>query len=584
MSAPWPQWHRDNPAGLLGYVQSEVFGMLLPGLPTRGQVSAGDRLDNLGAVYQIFAAAGIRYDLEPLSSSRGAQAIRTPDEILWLPRIGTCLDLAVTFAGVCLFAGLHPLIVVCDPVAGGAGHALVIVWLGGVWPGVGGDRDYPAPGPQLRPIVLTEPPRWPGGGLRGTVDTAGPWVGVDIARATAGFDGGPSASFAKAVSAAGTILTDIAAPAAAGGRWRWGFGLDVGLHHRPPTALAMPYHPRVPPLDPPYQGHDSAGDGPLAQLRARTQAVPFVDRGELDQLLDWCTAPDATAAAENESNVPPVRIAVVEGVGGAGKTRLAAQVALRLAELGWYTGFLAAPAPGGVAVEWLARIVSPLLVVIDYVEALATEYLVGLVKMLATRAGHTVLLFTARTRGAWWVELERQLTQAGVARSVFADLILQPRHPHPGRLFSKAYRRFTATPDTANIDEPPPPPGGAWTTLDLVMHAWIAARVGPNLPATHAQLYEKIIGRELAHWANTIVGKGHPPPAEETLRTAAAVVSLLSPTHTRLADVLASTEIPTRTRDAPVKVAESLRMLLAEPGHPGLGSGPRPNPTRTCTT
>ena len=578
MTAPiWPQWHRGNPAGLLAYVQSDGLAELLPNLPTRGQSWSRDRMGKLAAVYATFAAAEIGYDHEPLSSMGEAQAIRAPDEILWLPRRGTCLDLAITFAGACLHAGLHPLLVICDAAAGGSTHALVVVWLGGDWPGVGGDRDYPVPGPPQHPIELTEPPRWPNGGVRTTVDGHGAWVGVDIARVANGF-AGPSASFADALSSAGVILTDAAGP---NQTWRWGFGIDVGRHHRPSTALAMPHRPAVAPLDAPYQHRDSVGEGPLAQLRARTQTVPFVDRGELDLLRDWCQAPDPQTAGAGETSqldaaAPPMRIAVVEGVGGAGKTRLAAQLASQVAKHGWYAGFLSHPLPAPESVAWLARIVSPVLVVIDYVEAVITEQLVALVKALATRSARTVLVFTARSRGAWWDELDRQLTQAGIPRSVFADLVLDRRHPHPERLFSKAYRRFTATPDTASIDEPPPPPGGAWTTLDLVMHAWLAAHVGANLPASHAQLYEAIIGRELAHWAHTITSRGNPQPAEQTLRTAAAVVSLLCPTPTRLADLLDQADLSRRTGDPPVKIAELLRGLLAEPDEQGLALRPDP--------
>jgi hypothetical protein len=248
----WPLWHRDNPAGLLAYVQAEGLAPLLPGLPTRAQGHSGDRMAKLTAVYAAFV----------------------------------CLDLSVTFAGACL----HPLIVVCEPADAGShdgnAHAVVVMWLGGDWHRIGGHRDYPAPGPAERPLVLTEPPHWPDGGLRPTVDGQGRFVAVDISRAAMGF-AGPPASFDDAVAAAGVLLTDALETMT---RWRWGFGLDVGLHHRPETTLAPPGRPLVAPLNPPYQQPASTGDGPLAQLRARTETVPFVDRGELDLLLGWCRA------------------------------------------------------------------------------------------------------------------------------------------------------------------------------------------------------------------------------------------------------------------------------------------------------
>src|SRR5262249_41451688 len=139
----------------------------------------------------------------------------------------------------------------------------------------------------------------------------------------------PADSFDDAVSAAAAMVTGV------GDTWRWVFAVDVGAHYRPGTAESIPGLPAVPPLTPPYPARRGTSEGPLAQLKARTGVVPFVPRPEVENLIQW-----ATRAGSLSSPTPTVRVAVIDGVGGAGKTRLAAQVADKLAETGWYTGFL----------------------------------------------------------------------------------------------------------------------------------------------------------------------------------------------------------------------------------------------------
>jgi hypothetical protein len=82
-------------------------------------------------VYEVLAQCGIRYVHEPTSSEAGRQTIRPLDQELTGPRQATCLDIAVTFSGACLDAGLHPVVVTLDSARGGPGHALVLVWLDG---------------------------------------------------------------------------------------------------------------------------------------------------------------------------------------------------------------------------------------------------------------------------------------------------------------------------------------------------------------------------------------------------------------------------------------------------------------------
>ena len=69
--------------------------------------------------------------------------------------------------------------------------------------------------------------------------------------------------------------------------------------------------------------------------------VRFVGRDELDLLLDWCQASaPSTPELAGTGAAGRVRLAVVHGAGGSGKTHLAAELCHRLAPANWYAGFL----------------------------------------------------------------------------------------------------------------------------------------------------------------------------------------------------------------------------------------------------
>jgi tetratricopeptide (TPR) repeat protein len=564
-------------------VHPDEIGRLLPALPIAADDRGGDRYEKVADIYREFASAGIRYADEPIASSGTSQAIRPPDQIVappgWAhaPRCGNCLDLSLAFAGACLYAGLHPLIIVCEPVSGGSAHALVVVWLHGDWR-AGGHSDYPFPAGDVAPMhVLAAQPRWPGGGLRSAREGPGGWVPVDISCVSQKPNGTGPTGFDEAVTAAEMMLalrTEGSGYTANG--WRWGFGVDIGAGYQREVALDLPGRPISSPLDAPYFNLELLrGAGPRPALLARTRAVPFVARAEIDQVLGWCLASD-------DEKAESLRIGMVTGVGGAGKTRLAAEAAYHLARRGWYTGFLPHPVPSGVG-DWLASVVGPLAVVVDYVEAEPTDALISLMRSVAVRSGRTVVLLTARTSGDWWSRLEAALNRSGIPATV-GLFPLRARHPSPALLFGRAYRRFAASvdhgavrPSDTNPTEPTEPAdpvdGDRWTTLDLVMLAWLAANTGPRLPDHRTRLYDAIVERELEHWANVIQARHGSPPAMQTLRSAAAVISVLSPSPEQLTNVLAQGQFS--DRDAASRVTEQLAMLLTEPdGTLGL----RPDP------
>ncbi|WOX09475.1 tetratricopeptide repeat protein [Streptomyces sp. N50] len=579
MSTAWRRWPSNDPKALLDYVQRKRHGENTPGTPAQllgtDMPAPGDgpTIDRTRALYEAFAARRIVYADEPTTSDPGRQTIRPPYEVLASPRHGTCLDLAVTFAGACLDAGLHPLILITAGTQGGPAHALVAVWLDGTWSNRA-DRDYRADEPD--PDWQTLPQDFLDH-LADTEDAPGAFLAIDITGVASQPDAADprrrqQQSWAESVTYGATLLRQAA------DENRLSIALDVGLGYEQGEPLPLPDQPRTQILTAPYQPipEDSDNTGPLRLLWARHDAIQFHPRDELDFLQDWFRAPDPEG--------PRTRIALLHGVGGAGKTRLAAELAQRLAHSGWFTGFLARD-PDLQDCAWLSRVASPLMVVVDYAEDHKSADVINTLRTLRDRELPTCLLLTARSIGGWWDEEIANALEDDGRQLLVQQLPLPARHPRETGVYRAALRSFGAAEPMVMGNNPPPnPDSGRWTTLDLVMLAWLNARTDDDgeTPSSEERLYERILKHELDYWVRTYKSQiGKPSKrTRELLREAGACVSLLAPREDRLDHALtAITELgsDTKRRDEVTALLEELLPTTPEDGTVAV----RPDPLGT---
>ena len=303
--------------------------------------------------------------------------------------------------------------------------------------------------------------------------------------------------------------------------------------------------------------------GPLQLLRADYRTVPFQPRDELTVLRHWCHQ----AVSQQQ-----LELAIIDGVGGSGKTRLALELAHRLQDQGWYAGLLlhsVKDSSWSQSVEWLASVVSPTLVIVDYADA-RVEDTKALLRALTARSGPAVVVLTARTvEGEWLTDIQGFLQRDGQILTQ-RRFDLPPEHPDSLAIFRRAIAAFTP----GSPGAPPANDAGAdaaraaperWTTLDYVLLAWLAARGGGDVPATRQDLYEAVLEHEERYWADVYRDLTGAKGSPRVLRRAAACLTLLTPIPEQTAEALrAVTELTSAD-----EWRENLRRTFAECFHAG---------------
>ena len=119
----WPVWPKGNEKALAGYAVAETANGVRLTSSTADALAAGDLRSVVAELYDEFATMGIRWSREMYQPEQAVQEVRPPDSIVGGAGDGTCLDVALLFAGAALGKELLPVVVVLD------GHALVAVSL-----------------------------------------------------------------------------------------------------------------------------------------------------------------------------------------------------------------------------------------------------------------------------------------------------------------------------------------------------------------------------------------------------------------------------------------------------------------------
>ncbi|WP_371779139.1 tetratricopeptide repeat protein [Streptosporangium subroseum] len=131
--------------------------------------------------------------------------------------------------------------------------------------------------------------------------------------------------------------------------------------------------------------------GPAGLLDPRRQVVEFVGRNdELTKLIAWCETADEDVG----------RVRLVTGPGGVGKTRLAVQLRVRLAEVGWRCVLVGEGQEATAVSRARAASSDRLLLVVDYAETRTA--LGALLREVAAASGMVRVLLLARSAGEWW--------------------------------------------------------------------------------------------------------------------------------------------------------------------------------------
>ncbi len=311
--------------------------------------------------------------------------------------------------------------------------------------------------------------------------------------------------------------------------WTWRLGVIATAH---PDPYRPAPRPDVLPLRESYRQPGTA-ESALRLLRAEYQLTPFQSRDELTILEDFC---ERVAAGDRTG------LAIVHGAGGAGKTRLALELADRLRAAGWYAGPLRDELPDPASVSWLATVTAPVCVLIDYADARVQETR-ALLQTLNGRSGPpAVVLLSARsTEGEWLTEILGRQTSSAQAH-VIEDIELPDVHPRAHDVYRRTHERLrqdATDPPTL----PAPRRGSHWTTLDLVLLGWVAAHGKRELPTTSQDLYDEILEHEQRYWARAYTRiTGQPSPDPELLARAGACLCLLTPTKDGAADALRAVE------------------------------------------
>ncbi|MEU5164534.1 tetratricopeptide repeat protein, partial [Streptomyces sp. NPDC020875] len=275
---------------------------------------------------------------------------------------------------------------------------------------------------------------------------------------------------------------------------------------------------------------------PADLLRPEQATVTFMGRDALlGELADWCAPGDQGGPGQQEAGAAGdvwgwgaghVRARLLTGAGGAGKTRLAAELASRMAVGGWTVVRLT---PDTTApLDALARVTRPLLVVVDYAETRVPQLHTLLQVVDHEQTARPVrILCLARGAGDWWTRAaDHPHAQALADATVTAIPALHHSPDERADSYRRALEDFAARlpqtgPDhrTGLVDSLTMPAAFPALTGDEFDHplsvhmAALLALLDKAAGATPApvgarSLEGRLLGHERTYWDNTANSTG----------------------------------------------------------------------------
>jgi Trypsin-like peptidase domain/Tetratricopeptide repeat/Anaphase-promoting complex subunit 5 len=307
-----------------------------------------------------------------------------------------------------------------------------------------------------------------------------------------------------------------AAPVGAGWRLEYATGRSV--------TLAPPYRPLPPGFDVAAARHQL--------LFPAYSVVPFAGREDLvAELAGWCTGRDR----------PGLAVRTITGGGGSGKTRLAAQVCLAVAGVGFDAGFVDVKSPGG-AVQWLLD--RPTLLVVDNAD-LNLTLVADLVAALAYTDVPVRLLLVARSRIPWWHSVQT-MTEDLVDGFDDGDLALDEHTLDTAARayhYRAAFEALSAALPALQRPHPTIPESPGMTAMafgdPLMVHlaALLAASGEPFDPtqepsgSVRTRVMRAFLEREAARWPTQVAAEEPAAIPPVVLRRCVAAATIAAPRH-----------------------------------------------------
>jgi hypothetical protein len=129
-AGPYWEWNSLEPVSLARFVNKDATRWL-PSLAAASKApsprTAASRIRLVELIYEALAAEQIRFVCERPRAGTPIGRVRPPGTILRPPRLGSCLELALLFCGVCESLGLLPFLVVTVDMNHGTHHAFAVV-------------------------------------------------------------------------------------------------------------------------------------------------------------------------------------------------------------------------------------------------------------------------------------------------------------------------------------------------------------------------------------------------------------------------------------------------------------------------